>query len=380
MRKDSEPSQSEPSPQSYQSDSDLEGDDCFGPVRAVQCTGPSCAYCHKILQKPLNCGRCKMLHYCSSDCQKKDWLAGHAQKCPQIVKLKGFTENRKSIGKGQGLFATKDIPANTAVAIFVLVPMAGIPNVELLKYHVGGYNGYFKNQEPAQGGSINDPNKVISSLLSIQTAKDCEEFVQSYQDPSSNNVTLSCMDDGKYSTVFATKHINAGDELAIAYGYEYWLNLLVAKGIPGASFQNIWVTLHFLMKLEFQATAPSLLRMLDIDLFPTIIDGEIRPISLLKEDSSKIETILDSPELYILTMLRGIVILIGHLLDTIDDVEYAKKVVSERFKDISLDPVFNPELFKQIETWTSTIIDEKNPGKVLDLIDTLLPKYQLSKD
>jgi hypothetical protein len=156
--------------------------------------------------------------------------------------------------------------------------------------------------------------------------------------------------------------------------------LLVAKGIPGASFQNIWVTLHFLMKLEFQATAPSLLRMLDIDLFPTIIDGEIRPISLLKEDSSKIETILDSPELYILTMLRGIVILIGHLLDTIDDVEYAKKVVSERFKDISLDPVFNPELFKQIETWTSTIIDEKNPGKVLDLIDTLLPKYQLSKD
>jgi hypothetical protein len=157
-------------------------------------------------------------------------------------------------------------------------------------------------------------------------------------------------------------------------------NLLVAKGIPGASFQNIWVTLHFLMKLEFKATAPSLLRMLDIDLFPTIIDGEIRPISLLEEDSSKIVSILESPELYILTMLRGIVILIGHLLDTIDDVEYAKKVVSERFKDISLDPSFN--LFKQLslETWTSTIIDEKNPRKVLDLIDTLLPKYQLSKD
>jgi hypothetical protein len=373
MSRASEPSQSEPS-QSYQSDSDQ-----FGPVRADQCTGPSCANCHKIFQNPSNCSRCKLVYYCSHSCQKKDWSAAHKKKCPQIVKLKGFTENRKSIGKGQGLFATKDIPVNTTVAMFVLVPMTGIPNLGLLRYYVDGYNGCFKNQEPAQGGSINDPNEVVPLLLNIQNAKDCEKFVQWYQDPGLNNVTLSRMD-GCYSNVVTTKPIKAGDELVIAYGYEYWLNLLVAKGIPGASFQSIWVAFHFLMELEFQATVPSLLRMLDIDLFPINIDGEIRPISLLKADSSKLETIVDSPELYSLTMLRGIVILIGHLLDTIDDVEYAKKVVSERFKDISLDLSFNTELFKQTEAWVTTIIDEKEPGKVLGIIDTLLPKYQLPKD
>lgn len=40
----------------------------------------SCQVCQKTCQ-PLRCTKCKKAYYCSIQCQKKDWKAGHRQRC-----------------------------------------------------------------------------------------------------------------------------------------------------------------------------------------------------------------------------------------------------------------------------------------------------------
>jgi len=39
------------------------------------------AACRKPLERPLQCAQCKAAKYCSKDCQKKAWRAGHKQEC-----------------------------------------------------------------------------------------------------------------------------------------------------------------------------------------------------------------------------------------------------------------------------------------------------------
>jgi hypothetical protein len=40
-----------------------------------------CSNCKKIGLKLKCCGRCKLVHYCSAECQKIDWKAGHKKTC-----------------------------------------------------------------------------------------------------------------------------------------------------------------------------------------------------------------------------------------------------------------------------------------------------------
>ena len=51
-------------------------------------TGSVCGYgsCGAELKKPLVCARCKVVAYCSKECQIKDWKAGHKQACKSRVK------------------------------------------------------------------------------------------------------------------------------------------------------------------------------------------------------------------------------------------------------------------------------------------------------
>jgi hypothetical protein len=39
------------------------------------------AACRKPLEQPLQCAQCKAAKYCSKDCQKKAWKAGHKREC-----------------------------------------------------------------------------------------------------------------------------------------------------------------------------------------------------------------------------------------------------------------------------------------------------------
>lgn len=46
-----------------------------------------CAYCHVVERANSRCGRCKIVRYCSTDCQKADWRSGHRALCPHIATL-----------------------------------------------------------------------------------------------------------------------------------------------------------------------------------------------------------------------------------------------------------------------------------------------------
>jgi len=41
----------------------------------------TCASCHKNIESPKCCGRCRNVHYCNRDCQLEHWKNGHKQEC-----------------------------------------------------------------------------------------------------------------------------------------------------------------------------------------------------------------------------------------------------------------------------------------------------------
>lgn len=91
---------------------------------------PQCLSCGIKSQKRLSsCSKCQSAQYCSRECQQSDWKS-HKRNCePPIIAFKKIQEKypqfkydsrldiRKSPGKGQGLFATKDISADEILII-----------------------------------------------------------------------------------------------------------------------------------------------------------------------------------------------------------------------------------------------------------------------
>mmetsp|Transcript_91900 Transcript_91900/g.291552 ORF Transcript_91900/g.291552 Transcript_91900/m.291552 type:complete len:335 (-) Transcript_91900:100-1104(-) len=55
---------------------------------------PHCHNCHKDISKPLRCGICKKVEYCSAQCQKDDWRY-HKRVCKKPEAPKAKTEERK---------------------------------------------------------------------------------------------------------------------------------------------------------------------------------------------------------------------------------------------------------------------------------------------
>lgn len=41
----------------------------------------ACEYCGKMGEKHGKCGRCKVVYYCSKECQSADWKLGHKNQC-----------------------------------------------------------------------------------------------------------------------------------------------------------------------------------------------------------------------------------------------------------------------------------------------------------
>ena len=44
-----------------------------------------CAFCGKLLQRPKHCGRCKLVYYCSIECQRPHWKK-HKKTCKKLIK------------------------------------------------------------------------------------------------------------------------------------------------------------------------------------------------------------------------------------------------------------------------------------------------------
>jgi uncharacterized protein (DUF39 family) len=53
----------------------------------VKCFNPSCDQFEKRKGKYLTCGQCRKVIYCSKDCQRAHWKAGHKQECPELKKM-----------------------------------------------------------------------------------------------------------------------------------------------------------------------------------------------------------------------------------------------------------------------------------------------------
>merc|ERR1712032_717307 len=58
---------------------------------------PVCHNCMKDIEKPLRCGVCKKVSYCSQQCQKSDW-SYHKRNCkkPEEPKPKASTEEKRA--------------------------------------------------------------------------------------------------------------------------------------------------------------------------------------------------------------------------------------------------------------------------------------------
>jgi hypothetical protein len=57
---------------------------------------PHCANCHKVVEKPLKCGTCKKVMYCTPQCQREDWQF-HKRNCkkPEEPKAKPEPPRKK---------------------------------------------------------------------------------------------------------------------------------------------------------------------------------------------------------------------------------------------------------------------------------------------
>ena len=91
---------------------------------------PQCLFCGIENKQLSSCSKCQWAVYCSRKCQQSDWKS-HKRNCnppimafkkirdkyPQLFKYDNRLDIRKSLGKGQGLFATEDIPAHQLLII-----------------------------------------------------------------------------------------------------------------------------------------------------------------------------------------------------------------------------------------------------------------------
>ena len=44
-----------------------------------------CMNCNRTFSQIQLCGRCRMVTYCSKECQRADWTKRHRRLCPQLV-------------------------------------------------------------------------------------------------------------------------------------------------------------------------------------------------------------------------------------------------------------------------------------------------------
>jgi len=115
-------------------------------------TTSSCSYCgnppepETALQR---CGGCKFESYCSTECQRRDWLSGHKQQCKLISLQKkaeataaGCTSDtvkgvRLTCTKESGGFWEVDIPSNHSMFDGPLLEVPAILGVPLVIHRVG---------------------------------------------------------------------------------------------------------------------------------------------------------------------------------------------------------------------------------------------------
>eukprot|EP00441_Pelagodinium_beii_P023545 CAMPEP_0197659708 /NCGR_PEP_ID=MMETSP1338-20131121/48740_1 /TAXON_ID=43686 ORGANISM="Pelagodinium beii, Strain RCC1491" /NCGR_SAMPLE_ID=MMETSP1338 /ASSEMBLY_ACC=CAM_ASM_000754 /LENGTH=332 /DNA_ID=CAMNT_0043236755 /DNA_START=74 /DNA_END=1072 /DNA_ORIENTATION=+ len=68
------------------------------PTKPAEVEKPHCANCHKDIQKPLRCGVCKKVSYCSPQCQKGDWQF-HKRNCKKPEEPKAKEPAKKPVSE-----------------------------------------------------------------------------------------------------------------------------------------------------------------------------------------------------------------------------------------------------------------------------------------
>lgn len=58
----------------------------------------NCTNCNKSLEIIRVCGKCKIVKYCSSECQLNDWRNGHKQRCFDLKRLEHIVKKCDKAG------------------------------------------------------------------------------------------------------------------------------------------------------------------------------------------------------------------------------------------------------------------------------------------
>ncbi|CAH8363739.1 unnamed protein product [Eruca vesicaria subsp. sativa] len=118
-----------------------------------------CSVCGKLSTK--RCSRCKSVKYCSAECQKSDWKAGHELKCKGFKSTDSSLARREDFDFKASLFGNRSAASKTALAPKAIVK----PGDVLFPYEA--FVNYFNWDKPtlAPCGLTNCGNSCFANVV-----------------------------------------------------------------------------------------------------------------------------------------------------------------------------------------------------------------------
>ncbi|PRP84785.1 histone-lysine N-methyltransferase ASHR1-like [Planoprotostelium fungivorum] len=188
-----------------------------------------CSRCFRQAAKPLRCSRCKMIFYCGSNCQKKDWTSFHKRECPLLAAVHSQIVPPTIRLLGRLAIAMVDRPSSREVVDHMMDHRGKWTEKQMQVY---AQMSVFATQYLSPDEGLRDLFQHASHMIRIFCIFSCNNF--NVSDQSMNHVGIglypeaalinhSCdcnsvatFSDGE-AFIRSVKHIPPGQEITINY-------------------------------------------------------------------------------------------------------------------------------------------------------------------